>query len=69
MGSQLGALHVKPAAQSAGSTQLVLQALLPSQAKGVHCELCWVHWLGASQVKIVSIDAAQVAGMQVAPTG
>jgi len=63
-------LHVKAAAQSAGSAQLVLQALLPSQAKPPEqFDTCGVHWWTASQVNAVSCDAEQVDGMQVVPTG
>jgi hypothetical protein len=69
-GSQAGALHVKPAAQSAGPRQLVLHALLPSQANDPAQDVvCWVHWFGASQVKSVSIDAEQVVGMHMVPVG
>ena len=58
---------MRPAAQSAGSTQLVLQALLPSQAKAPQSVICEAHWWAALQVNTVNCDAEQVGGMQVVP--
>jgi len=47
-----------------------LHALLPSQANpAAHGDTCELHTWAASQVDTVSIDAAQVAGMQVVPIG
>ena len=60
---------MRPAAQSAGSAQLVLHALLPSQAKAPQDVTNEVHWWAASQVDTVSCEAAQVDGMQVVPVG
>ena len=60
---------MRPAAQSAGSAQLVLHALLPSQANDPQDVTCGVHWWAASQVNTVSVDAEQVVGMQVVPAG
>jgi len=63
-------LHVRPAAQSAGSVQgALLQALLPSQANGVQSVIVGLHTWAASHLKTVSSDEEQVDGMQVMPTG
>ena len=67
--SQTGALQTDAAAQSAGSAQLTLQALLPSQAYGVQFVTCAVHCPPALQVITVSIDDAQVVAPQGVPAG
>jgi hypothetical protein len=61
-------LQVRPAAQSEGSAQLVLHALVPSQANGVQSVMCAVHW-PPPQLYVVSVDAAQVDGMHIVPVG
>jgi len=61
---------VKPAAQSAGSAQVTLHALLLSQVNPPEqFDTCEAHWWAALQVKTVSCEAEQVVGMQVVPVG
>ena len=67
--AQVGAVQTNDGAQSAGSAQLTLQALLPSQAYGVQFVTCWVHCPAALQVITVSIDDAQVVAPQGVPAG
>jgi hypothetical protein len=62
-------LHTNSAAQSPGSAQLPLQALLPSQAYGVQFVTCEVHCPPALQVITVSIDDRQVVAPQGVPAG
>jgi hypothetical protein len=71
-GSHVGALQTNVGAQSAGSAQLTLQALLPSQAYGAQFVTCEVHcplMLPAPQVITVSVAAAQVVAPQEVPAG
>ena len=56
-------------AQSAGSAQLTLQALLSSQAYPPQSDICEVHTPLASQVRTVSIAAAQVVAPHEVPAG
>jgi hypothetical protein len=51
------------------SAQLVLQALAPSQAKAPQDVTSGVHSRAALHLKTASIDAEQVAGMQVVSIG
>jgi hypothetical protein len=67
--SQIGALQVKVAAQSAGSAQVVLQAVVPSQAYFPQSVTAGTHWPPALQLNAVSVDAAQVVVAQVVPAG
>lgn len=63
----MGAVQVSVAAQSLSSTQLILQALLPSQANGVQSVICGTHAPPPLQAYVVSVDAAQVDGMHIVP--
>ena len=67
--SQAGALQAKFAAQSAGSAQVVLQAVVPSQAYAPQPVTAGTHWPAALQLKAVSVDAAQLVVAQVVPAG
>jgi hypothetical protein len=62
-------LQAKVGAQSPGSAHVCLQAALPSQAYGVQSVIWEVHCPPAPHLKVVSIDAEQVGGPQVVPTG
>ena len=68
-GPQLGAVQTNVAAQSAGSAQVVLQAVVPSQAYGPQSVTAGTHWPAALQPNAVSVDAAQVVVAQVVPAG
>jgi hypothetical protein len=67
--SQTGALQAKFAAQSAGSAQVALQAVVPSQAYAPQSVTAGTHWPPAPQLNVVSVDAAQVVVAQVVPAG
>jgi hypothetical protein len=67
---QTGALQTNEGAQSAGSAQLTLQAVLPSQAYGEQLVTWGAHGPPApGQVSTVSIDDAQVVAPHGVPAG
>ena len=60
-------MQVSAAAQSLSSTQLIVQALLPSQANGVQSVSCGTHCMPPLQAYVVSVEAAQVDGKHIVP--